>query len=86
MVTAAGRRLESDYELGKVLKAVPAAALAGPTALAAYVQATESIESDYELGRTLGRVLSARTQSPEVTRALLERATAWNRTMSWPSC
>jgi beta-lactamase regulating signal transducer with metallopeptidase domain len=74
VVTAAGHHLESDYELGKVLKAVPVASLAGPAALGAYVEATGSIESDYELGRTLARVLSAGPQNQEVTKALLKRA------------
>ena len=74
VVTAAGHHLESDYELGKVLKAVPVASLSGPAALGAYVEATGSIESDYELGRTLARVLSAGPQNQEVTKALLKRA------------
>ena len=58
-----------------MLNAVPVAALAGPTARGAYVEATESIESDYELGRTLARVLCRPDrQNPEVTKALLQRA------------
>ena len=74
VVSAAGHHLESDYELGKVLKAVPVSSLGGPAALGAYVEATETIESDYELGRTLARVLSSGPQNQEVTKALLKRA------------
>ncbi|WP_299824016.1 hypothetical protein [uncultured Pontibacter sp.] len=48
----------SDYELGKLLKKVPAARLAKDDLAIAYLQAAQKISSDYEKGKVLSHFLA----------------------------
>jgi hypothetical protein len=72
-LTAAGERLGSDHELGKVLRAVPASSLAAPEPRAAYLRAAASIGSDFELRRTLAALLAdPGLADPEVAPAVAD--------------
>ena len=70
----AGRRLESDYELGRVLAAVPARRLEHEPARRAFVAAVRTMESDYEKRKALGTILETGSPSPALTGQLLEIA------------
>jgi beta-lactamase regulating signal transducer with metallopeptidase domain len=48
LIEGAARRIDSDYELGNVLKALAARGPLDPGVQRAYVQATGSLDSDYE--------------------------------------
>jgi len=71
-LTQAGREIDSDYELAKVLsKAVERDALDDPDAHAPFLTATNAIESDYEHARVLMMIVSRKDMtSAEATTAL----------------
>ncbi|MEZ4585191.1 MAG: M56 family metallopeptidase [Gemmatimonadales bacterium] len=71
----AGSGIESDFELGRVLVAVPTRLLEDEGVSRAFVAAARTIESDYELRKALDALLASGPPSPEVTGRLLELAT-----------
>ncbi len=74
VLEAAGLRLESDYELGRVLATVPPDLLEPEGARRAFVGAVRTMDSDYEKRKALSTILQHGSISPTLTGQLLDIA------------
>jgi len=74
IVENAGRRIHSDYTLGRMLRAVRPVYLENEAVRAAFVHAAGSMDSDYEKRRVLSAILSQERVSAELASAILEQA------------
>ncbi|MCZ6915427.1 MAG: M56 family metallopeptidase [Gemmatimonadetes bacterium] len=74
VLTQAAREIESDYELSRLLRSVPADYLRDPQVRSTYVQASNSLESDYEKGRVLRAMLLQEGLDDELVLSLLQSA------------
>jgi len=71
VLTAAGRRIASDYERGQVLQHVASRVRLNDQAAAAYAQAISGMHSDYERRRALTPLLASGPKSDDVKRDIL---------------
>jgi beta-lactamase regulating signal transducer with metallopeptidase domain len=74
VLEAAGRRLASDYELGRVLATVPPDLIETEAPRRAFVGAVRTMDSDYEKRKALSAILQHGSISPTLTGQLLEIA------------
>lgn len=72
VIREAAAAIDSDYSLSRVLRAIPAAALADGGLRRTYVQATDRIDSDYEKRQSLQAVLTQPDLSDQVVMDLLQ--------------
>jgi beta-lactamase regulating signal transducer with metallopeptidase domain len=75
-VTRAGRQIESDFELGRILATIPERLLGEEQVRAAFVGAAATMESDFEMAKVLKGVLTAGRPSPAVVASMLSLAEA----------
>jgi len=75
IVENAGRRIHSDYTLGRMLRAVRPAYLENEAVRTAFVHAAGSMDSDYEKRRVLSGILLQEGVSAALASAILEQAT-----------
>ena len=74
-VARAGQTIESDFELGQVLAALPVRLLESERTREAFVTAAGIMESDFEMRKVLAGVLAAGKPTAELTNAMLGLAT-----------
>ncbi|MFB3112966.1 MAG: M56 family metallopeptidase, partial [Gemmatimonadales bacterium] len=70
----AQQEIESDYELSRLLRSVPARYLQDPNLRRSYVQASNSLDSDYERGRVLRAILTQEGLGDDLVMSLLQSA------------
>lgn len=75
VVREAGRRIDSDFELGRLLIAIAEHQPLDEAVRIAYVEAAGSIDSDFEHRRVLSAILQREGLSREMAEAMLRSAT-----------